>query len=81
MPLAKALHLFIIVARAKTFLDRGEKTFKGAMRKALKSSHWPDPSEREFERLLTFMRRQRKNMGIAKRSVRKSASDPCNEHG
>jgi hypothetical protein len=74
MPLAEALHLFILVARAKTFLDRGEKTFKGAMRKALASSHRPKPSDSEFERLLIFMRRQRKNMRIAKR---KSAADPC----
>ena len=66
MTLKEAIRHFAIEARVQTYLDNGEK-LKTAVWDALKSLNWPDQSEREFERIQTFLRRRRKVVEAANR--------------
>ena len=66
MALKEAIWHFVVEARVRTYLDSGQK-LKTAVWDALKSLNWPDQSEREFERIQTFLRRRRKVMEAANR--------------
>jgi hypothetical protein len=67
MTLKEAIRHFAIEARVQTYLDSGEK-LKTAVWDALTSLDWHDQSEREVERLLTFLRRRRKAVEAANRA-------------
>ena len=67
MALKEAIRHFVVEARVRTYLDSGEN-LKSAVWHALTSLDWPDQSEREFERLLTFLRRRRKAVEAANRT-------------
>jgi hypothetical protein len=67
MTLKDAIRHFALEARVQTYLDRGEK-LKIAVCHALTSLDWHDQSEREVERLLTFLRRRRKAVEAANRA-------------
>ena len=66
MTLKEAIRHFAIEARVQTYLDNGQK-LKTAVSDALRSLNWPDQSEREFERIQTFLRRRRKVVEAANR--------------
>jgi molybdopterin-biosynthesis enzyme MoeA-like protein len=66
MALKEAIRHFVVEARVRTYLDSGQK-LKTAVWDALKSLNWPDQSEREFERIQTFLRRRRKVVEAANR--------------
>jgi hypothetical protein len=67
MTLKDAIRHFALEARVQTYLDRGEK-LKIAVCRALTSLDWHDQSEREVDRILTFLRRRRKAVEAANRA-------------
>ena len=67
MALKEAIRHFLVEARVRTYLDSGEN-LKSAVCHALTSLDWPDQSEREIERLLTFLRRRRQTVEAANRA-------------
>ena len=67
MALKEAIRRFVVEARVRTYLDSGEN-LKRAVCHALTSLGRPDQSEREIERLLTFLRRRRQTVEAANRA-------------